>query len=341
MGDESGDESGQRGKLPTLALIWGEDEFLLRESAHDLLDRHGLRADEIDAAEWRGGETSDLATPSLFGERRALLVTGVQGLSEAAATEIRSYLAGHGAAGGGDDSVLVLTAISRGRSGPPIGKAVTAAGGAVRQVTVRRQDLPTWVLGRAKRRGVSMSSPAAAALIGAVGDGPAELDQAVEQLGSAFPNQPIGPDQVHAQFRGLGDQQIWDLCDRALAGRLGDALVALRSLLEDREAGLLILGGIAARVRDLIRVRSLPDRMPPAEAAKAAGLRFDWQVRRYREQAGRFTPEELEALHERVAEADRAIKGGVGEDVVLPGVVAALSGRPDVGRIELPEPMAR
>jgi len=335
---EQEEGGGRRGKLPTLALIWGEDEFLLRESAHDLLAQHGLRADEVDAAEWQGGETSDLATPSLFGERRALLVTGAQSLSDAAATELRAYLSGHGA---GDDSVLVLTAISRGRSGPAIGKAVTAAGGGVRQVTLRRQDLPRWVLDRSKRRGVSLSPPGAAALIAAVGDGPAELDQAVEQLRSAFPDQPVGPEQVHAQFRGLGDQQIWDLCDRALAGRLGDALVALRSLLEDREAGLLILGGIAARVRDLIRVRSLPDRMPAAEAAKAAGLRFDWQVRRYREQAARFTREELDALHERIAEADRAIKGGVGEDVVLPGVVAALAGRPDVGRIELPEPIGR
>ncbi|HXY72573.1 MAG TPA: DNA polymerase III subunit delta [Actinomycetota bacterium] len=342
MAEQSNDGGGRRGRLPALALIWGEDEFLLRESAHDLLAEHGLRADEIDAAEWRGGETSDLATPSLFGERRALLVTGAQGLSEAASAEIRAYLAAHAAGPrDGDDSVLVLTAISRGRSGPAIGKAVSAAGGAVRQVTIRRQDLPGWVLGRAKRRGVSMSSQTAAALIASVGDGPAELDQAVEQLRTAFPNQPVGPEQVRAQFRGLGDQQIWDLCDRALAGRLGDALVALRSLLEDREAGLLILGGIAARVRDLIRVRSLPDRMPPAEAAKAAGLRFDWQVRRYREQAGRFTKEELESLHERVAEADRAIKGGVADDVVLPGVVAALAGRPDVGHLQLPEPMGR
>jgi len=335
---EQGEGGGRRGRLPTLALIWGEDEFLLRESAHDLLAEHGLRADEVDASEWRGGETSDLATPSLFGERRALMITGAQGLSEAAATEVRSYLSSHGA---GEDTVLVLTAISRGRSGPAIGKAVTAAGGAVRQVTLRRQDLPGWVLGRAKRRGVSLSTPAAAALIDAVGDAPAELDQAVEQLRGAFPNQPVGPEQVRAQFRGLGDQQVWDLCDRALAGRLGDALVALRSLLEDQQAGLLILGGIAARVRDLIRVRALPDRMPAAEAAKAAGLRFDWQVRRYREQAARFTREELDALHERVAEADRAIKGGVAEDVVLPGVVAALAGRPDVGRIELPEPIGR
>ena len=186
-----------------------------------------------------------------------------------------------------------------------------------------------------------MTGPAATALVGVVGEVPAELDQAVEQLRTAFPGAEVGPDQVRAQFRGLGDQQVWDLCDRALAGRLGDALVALRSLLEDREAGLLILGGIAARVRDLIRVRSLPERMPAADAARAAGLRFDWQVRRYREQAARFTQEELESLHQRVAEADRALKGGVAEDVVLPGVVAAMAGRPEIGRLELPEPIGR
>src|SRR2546430_2166836 len=138
-----------------------------------------------------------------------------------------------------------------------------------------------------------VAGPDAAALVGAVGESPAELAQAVEQLGSAFAGQAVGPEQIRAQFRGLGDQQVWDLCDHALAGRLGAALVTLRALLEDREAGLLILGGVAARVRDLIRVRSLPDRMPAVDAARAAGLRFDWQVKRYREQAGRFSMDEL------------------------------------------------
>ena len=198
-----------------------------------------------------------------------------------------------------------------------------------------------WVVARAKRRGLTLSGPGAAALVGAVGESPAELAQAVEQLGSAFAGQTVGPEQVRAQFRGLGDQQIWDLCDHALAGRLGAALVTLRALLEDREAGLLILGGVAARVRDLIRVRALPDRMPAADAARAAGLRFDWQVRRYREQASRFTPEELNALHRRLVEADRALKGGVPEDVVLPGLVAALAGRADTGHVELPESFGR
>jgi DNA polymerase-3 subunit delta len=319
-----------------VALFWGEDEFLLREAASALLAEFDVHADEVAASDWRGGETGNLSTPSLFGEQRALLVTGVQSLPEGAADELRGYLAAPV-----PDAVLVLTGVSRSKGGPPIGKAVTAAGGTVRQIALRRQDMAGWVVARAKRDGVGLSGPGAAALMSTLGESPAELARAIEQLGAAFPGQSVGPDQVRAQFRGLGDQQVWDLCDHALAGRVGPALVTLRALLEDREAGLLILGGVAARVRDLIRVRSLPERMPPADAARAAGLRFDWQVKRYREQAGRFTMDELNDLQLRLVEADRAMKGGVPEDVVLPGLVAAMAGKPDTGHVELPESFGR
>jgi DNA polymerase III subunit delta len=337
MADDATDRRKQTsGGPPSLALYWGEDEFLLREAAHELLAEHGARPDEVAGPDWRGGETANLVTPSLFGDRRALLVTAAQSLPEAGAKELRDYLEAPA-----PDAVLVVTAVSRGKSGPALAKAVTTAGGLVQQLALRRQDVAGWVMTRAKSRGVRLSGPGAAALVGAVGESPAQLAQAVEQIGTAFAGQAVGPEQVRAQFRGLGDQQIWDLCDHALAGRLAAALVTLRALLEDREAGLLILGGVAARVRDLIRIRALPDRMPAADAARAAGLRFDWQVRRYREQASRFTPAELNALHRRLLEADRALKGGVPEDVVLPGLVAALAGRADTGHVELTESFGR
>ena len=46
-------------------LLWGEDAFLLREAALQLL--FGVHPNEVDAAAWQGGELQDLATPSLFG----------------------------------------------------------------------------------------------------------------------------------------------------------------------------------------------------------------------------------------------------------------------------------
>ena len=53
-----------------VTLLWGEDAFLLREAALAVFGE--LHPVEVDAADWQGGELQDLATPSLFGERRAL-----------------------------------------------------------------------------------------------------------------------------------------------------------------------------------------------------------------------------------------------------------------------------
>jgi DNA polymerase-3 subunit delta len=304
-----------------VALFWGDDPFLLRLSALEHLERLGVHATEIDAREWAGGEGADLATPSLWGERRALMVTGCQALSEVAARELRSYINSPS-----PDATCVLTLVSRAKGPPPLARAVQQAGGLVHHVSLKRSEISKWVVDRARALGVQLSGPAAAALVSIVGEDAARLFQSVEQLSTAFPREPIGPEQVRAQFRGTGEQRVWDLCDRAFEGRLPDALRVLASLLEAREDPLLILGGIASRVRDLLRVRGLPERMPQADAVKSAGLRFDWQLRRYRQQARRFSLEDLTSLHDRVVEGDRALKGGVPGDVVLTILVSAMAG---------------
>jgi DNA polymerase-3 subunit delta len=302
-------------------LFWGEDPFLMRLSALGVLEERGIRATEVDAADWAGGETADLATPSLWGEARALLVSDAQSLPESGSKEILGYVAAPV-----PDALLLLTVVSRAKQGPPLAKKVQAAGGLVRHVALTRKDLAGWIAERAKARGVKLAGPAAAALMSTVGEDTASLDQAVEQLAAAFPGKTVGPGEVRAQFVGLGERRVWDLCDQALSGRLPQALVTLRGLLEGREDPLLILGGIASRVRDLLRVQGLPERMPPAEAARASGVRFEWQIRRYREQAARFSREELTNLLERIADADRALKGGVPGDVLLAGLVGTMAG---------------
>jgi DNA polymerase III subunit delta len=319
----------------SVALFWGDDEFLLRQAALELLAERGVRATEVDGSDWRGGETSDLATPSLWGERRALLITRCQALPDEGVGEIRAYVEAPS-----PDALCVLTLVSRARSLPPLAKLVQSVGGLVRQVVLKRQDLPRWILERARKRGLALEPPGATALVGVIGEDPAALDQSVEQLATAFAGVPVGPEQVRSQFHGLGEQRVWDLCDRALSGRLPDALLVLRSLLSHKEDPLLVLGGIASRVRDLLRVQELPDRMPSADAAREAGLRFDWQVRRYREQARRFTRESLTNVHARVVDADRALKGGAPPDLVLAALVAVMAGEEDAV-LDLPMRVSR
>lgn len=303
---------------PFIHLLWGEDPFLLREEALKLLG--DVQPVEVDAAEWQGGETGDLVTPSLFGEKRALLVNDCRSLPDHAMTELRNYLSSPE-----PTATLILSTQVAERGKPPAAlvKLVEPVG-EVRPVAVARKDLPGWVALRAKAKDMQMAPDAAKALVDVLAE-PASLEQALDQLASAFPEQRITRAEIASQFRGLGEQKVWDLCDRAFSKNLPGAMHSLSSLLEARDDPLMILGGIASRLRDLIKVRALPGNLSPKELAGRVGLRFDWQAKRYREQAGRFSLEELESLHDRVVEADRILKTGAPGDVVLPLLIVAVA----------------
>jgi DNA polymerase III subunit delta len=304
---------------PSVSLLWGEDPFLLREAALEIAgDR---RVTEVDAAEWRGSELQDLATPSLFGEPRALIVTDLRALPKEAMTELGAYLASPD-----PDAPLVLCCTVAERGKPPAGILKLAEPVArVVRIQLQRKDLEPWLVGRANAAGVEITGPGARALLDTVGPDPAQLAAAAQQLAGAFPGQRVGPTEVRRQFRGLGEQKTWDLCDKAFGKDLPGAIRSLRSIEEGGDEALMVLGGIAARVRDLIRVRSLPERLSPAQVAKEAGLRFDWQARRYQQQARNFSLDELVQIHRRVVDADEALKSGATGDVVMPVLVAAIA----------------
>jgi DNA polymerase-3 subunit delta len=305
-----------------VVLFWGEDGFLLREAALELLgDLHPV---EVDGGAWQGGETADLATPSLFGERRALLVSDAKALPEDGVRELARYLEAPD-----PEAPLILVAVVGGRAKAPAALVKLVKGvGSVTEVKLVRRELPGWLLTRARAKDLDLAPEGAAALVDTLGKDPGALDRALDQLATAFAGERVTREIVTRQFRGLGEQHVWDLCDKAFSRDLAGAMRSLRTLLEAGEAGLMLLGAITSRLRDLIRVKALPERLPPAEAARQAGLRFDWQVRRYREQAKRFSAEELAGLHERVAWADRTLKSGATDEVVLPMLVAAIAGEP-------------
>ena len=307
-------------KPAPIHLLWGEDEFLLREAAFEHLG--DLQPVEVDGGLWQGGETGDLATPSLFGERRALLVSDAKALPDEGVRELARYLEAPD-----PEAPLVLVAVVGDRAKAPAALVKLVKGvGTVTEVKIARKELSGWILKRAKAKELDLAPDGAAALVDTLGEEPGALERALDQLATAFSGERITREIVARQFRGLGEQHVWDLCDKAFSRDLPGAMRSLRTLLEAGEAGLMLLGAITSRLRDLIRVKSLPERLAPAEAARQAGLRFDWQVRRYREQAKRFSPQELAGLHERVAWADRALKSGATDDVVLPMLVAAIAG---------------
>jgi DNA polymerase-3 subunit delta len=300
-------------------LLWGEDDFLLREAAGAALG--GVDPVEVDASAWTGAELQDLATPSLFGERRALLVTDGRALTKDAVTQIARYLVSPDPAAA---LVVCCTVAERGKPPAALAKAFEGAG-EVRQVQVARKELEPWLVRRAREGGVDLTPPAARALVDVIGEEIGALASSLEQLASAFPGARITQAEVRRQFRGLGEQQTWDLCDRAFGKDLPGAVRSLRAIEESGDDPLKTLGGIALRLRELIKVRALPERMPAKQVAREAGLRFDWQARRYQQQARNFSMSELVRLHSRITDVDRALKSGATGPVVMPALVSEIA----------------
>ena len=271
------------------ALLWGEDPFLLRSAAQPRLEGRGLRATEVDGSEWQGGETSDLATPSLWGERRALLITECQALPEQGGRELRAYVGAPV-----PDALCVLTQVTRGKNPPAVAKVLPGGGRDGPAGGPASAGAPQWVLGPGPKGRGSRSARPPPRAHGHVGP---ETAGWTRRSNSSRRRSTVdrGPEEVRSQFRGMGEKQVWDLCDQAFTGRLPRRW-SRPGTPEGRSDPLIILGGVAARIRDLIRVRASPTAWLPAEAARAAGLRFDWQLRRYREQAGRMHVEELAEL---------------------------------------------
>ncbi len=305
--------------VPSVLLLWGEDQFLLREEAFRVLG--DLRPTEVEAADWQGGELQDLATPSLFGEPRALLITGARSLAKDAVGELAAYL---GSPDPGAPLIICCQVADRGKPPAALLKIVEPVG-EVRPVQVGRKELEPWILRRAGDQGLDLAPAAARTLVETLGEDPGSLAAALEQLGAAFAGEKITPQTVARQFRGLGEQKVWDLCDKAFGKDLPGAIRSWRSIEEGRDDPLKVLGGVASRLRDLMRVRALPERTSPAQVAKAAGLRFDWQARRYQQQARNFSMSDLVRLHERITEADRALKSGGTGDVIMPVLITAIA----------------
>jgi DNA polymerase III subunit delta len=305
---------------PTVTLLWGEDDYLLREAALAILGE--IKATEVDAAAWQGSELQGLATPSLFGEARALLINDARSLRKDVLEEIARYLDAPA-----PDATLVLSCVVVERGKVPAGlQKLVEPVGEVRKVDIARKELEPWLVVRAKTRGLDLAIPGARGLVETLGTEPGQLIAALEQLKDAFPGQRVGPREVAQQFRGLGEQKTWDLCDRAFGKDLPGAIRSLRAIEEGGDDALMVLGGVAARLRDLLKVRSLPEKMPPAQVAKEAGLRFDWQARRYQQQARNFSLAQLVAIHDRITEADRALKSGAIGEVVMPTLVTSIAG---------------
>ena len=315
-----------------VSLIVGEEELLVERSVSALVTaaRLALAAEaglvptegrtgpgdpatapadihDVAAKDLAVGELAALTSPSLFGGGGVVVIRAAQDAGKEVADEIVRYAADPAPGvvlvvthAGGAKGKALLTSLTKGRR----------AAGAVTVIEcpkiTRFSDRLDFVRGEFRLAGRVADEGGLRALLGAVGSDLREIAAACSQL-SADVAGHIGEEAVSRYYHGRAEASGFTVSDRAVEGRLADALEQLRWALATGVPPVLITSALAQGVRLLGRVGAARGKNSAALAAEVGAP--PWKIDRVRQQLRGWAPEGVARALQVVAEADAQIKG--------------------------------
>lgn len=284
-------------------LISGE-EFLVDEALERVRSEVGgdaLSEVTFDSATPVGEVLVALSTPSLFGDRRLIVIRDAHNLKRDQVEAIVAYLESPS-----PHSVLVLVA-----SSPPrhLVGAVKQRGAVLSLEPLRGRRLVSWLKERARTYELAVDDRGAWALIDSVGSELRELDAALQQISTRLgAGARAGADDVRRFFPRLADERIYAFTDAVGDRRLDLAMGTLRRLLDQGDEPLVLFGALTAHMRRMLVARSHAEQ-GARDIGDALGLP-DWRAQRLLRQVRSYKPEELVSAIDVLAGADVEMKGG-------------------------------
>lgn len=173
------------------------------------------------------------------------------------------------------------------------------------------RQLAPWVRAEAAAHGVKIDGPAVNRLVDAVGSDLSRLSLAVTQLGLYAGDRAVTSDDVDDLIADTRERSVFELTDAIGAGDRPRALAAVASLCDQRESAVGVVVMLARHVRQLALVHTL---------RQAGAARSEWAgklgvppfvVDKLVAQARSYQPAALAAATQRLASADRALKGDI------------------------------
>jgi len=256
------------------------------------------------------GDIADALAPSLFSEKRALILRDLQDLPEESRDEITRYLDTPDASTtvifvhkGGVKGKALLDAIKKVK--PEIIACEPIKKEAEKQEFVRNLFLDL------KRK----ATPGAInALVGALGNDLRELQSAVGQIAADAPAGTIDELIIDKFHQGRIETTGFDVADAALDGNLSATLIALRSALETGTDPVLITSAIASALRSLAKVSGVNRSAKSFELAGQLGM-APWQIDKARRQLNRWSPAQIADAVGAIATADAEVKGAASDPI--------------------------
>ncbi|WP_410538582.1 DNA polymerase III subunit delta [Streptomyces sp. KL2] len=298
--------------LAPVTLAVGQEDLLLDRAVRQVIDAaRAADADtdvrELAPADLRPGTLAELTSPSLFAERKVVVVRDAQDLAADTVKDVKAYL------GSPAEEITLILVHAGGAKGKGLLDAARKAG--AREVACPKMTKPAdrqaFVRGEFRAAGRSATPEACQALVEILGSDLRELASACSQL-TADVEGTIDEAVVARYYSGRAEASSFTIADRAVEGRLPEALEALRWSLSTGVAPVLVTSALAQGVRGIGRLMSAPRGMRPGDLARELGMP-PWKIDRVRQQMRGWSAAGVSAALRAVAEADAAVKGG-GDD---------------------------
>ena len=294
-------------------LILGSEGALSERAINKLsveLKESQCEITNLFAAETIVGDIADALAPSLFSERRALILRDLQDLPEENKDEITRYLTS-------PDETMTVVFVHK---GGVKGKALLDAIKKVKPEIISCEPLKkeaekeSFVKELFLDIGRKATPGAVSALVGALGSDMRELQAAVSQIAADAPAGVIDEVMIDKFHQGRVETTGFDVADATLDGDLSAALIALRSALETGTDPVMITSAIASSLRSLAKVSGANRATKSFELAGPLGM-APWQIDKARRQLHRWSPGAMADAVGAIAQADAEVKGAASDPI--------------------------
>ncbi|MDA4895440.1 MULTISPECIES: DNA polymerase III subunit delta [Microbacterium] len=298
-----------------IVLVSGPEEICAERAIAGVrdylrLEDPALEVSDVRADDYASGTLLALTSPSLFGEPRLVRVAGVEKATDAFIQEAVAYLE-HPQEG----ATVILRHTGASVRGKKLLDAVRAGTGDGIEIPCpaikRDNDKFDFAAGEFKAADKRIAPQALRALVSAFSDDVTELAAACQQLIGDVEGE-ITPAVVERYYGGRVEVSAFVVADTAIAGRYGEALVALRHALSSGADPVPMVAAFAMKLRTMARVAG--SREPAAALASRLGMK-DWQVDRARRDLSGWNERSLGLAIQATARADAEVKGAARDPV--------------------------
>ncbi|MDX3095680.1 DNA polymerase III subunit delta [Streptomyces sp. ME01-24h] len=295
--------------LAPVTIAVGQEDLLLDRAVREVVQAARAADADTDVRDLtpdalQPGTLAELTSPSLFAERKVVVVRNAQDLSADTVKDVKGYL---------DAPVEEITLVllhAGGAKGKGLLDAARKAG--AREVACPKMTKPAdrlaFVRQEFRTLGRSATPEACQALVDAIGSDLRELASACAQL-AADVEGAVDAAVVARYYTGRAEATGFEVADLAVTGRAAEALERLRWAIAVGQPLPGITFALASGVRAIGKLASAPRGARPADLARELGMP-PWKIDRVRQQMRGWSGDGVSAALRAVAEADAAVKGG-------------------------------